>query len=242
MTHRQKGFTLVELLLAVTLLGLLLAMAYGGLRAASRASTSGQEVLAESSRLRVTHQFLRKQLNLMLPLTFVGVESGGREPVRFEGNADYVMFVGPMPGYLARGGPQVQQLALVEGDGGLELHFAHAPFDGFEPEFLYDREPVVLLTGLQGGEFSFLQADPEADPEEGALSASWVGTWEEPAVMPEAVRIDLVFEDDARVHWPPLVASVRLDPSAVIPGAGGETYSEKIQEMIRSTRDQENRN
>ncbi len=44
------------------------------------------------------------------------------------------------------------------------------------------------------------------------------------------------FEDDARVHWPPLVASSRLDPSAIVPGAGGDTYAEKIQEMIRNSR------
>ncbi len=233
---RHAGFTLVELLLAVTLLGLLLAMAYGGLRAASRASTSGQAVLEESSRLRITHQFLRKQLNLMLPLTFASVDGSDGQPVRFEGTADRVVFVGPMPGYLARGGPRVQQLALVEGDEGLELHFTHAPFDDFEPEYLYDSEPVVLFTGLRGGEFSFLQADPTVEPDEEALSATWVGAWGEPTVMPEAVRIDLAFEDDARVHWPPLVASSRLDATAIVPGAGGETYAEKIQEMIRNSR------
>ena len=36
----QTGFTLVELLLAVTLMSILLGLAYGGLRAATRASNS----------------------------------------------------------------------------------------------------------------------------------------------------------------------------------------------------------
>jgi hypothetical protein len=45
------------------------------------------------------------------------------------------------------------------------------------------------------------------------------------------------FSDAAPVHWPPLVASVRLDPSAVVPGSGsGDTYAERIQEMIRNSR------
>ena len=231
MTRRQAGFTLVELLLAVTLMGLLLALAYGGLRAASRASQSGQEVLADSSRLRVTHQFIRKQVNLMLPLSFVGQSGEIGELVRFEGDADRITYVGPMPGYLARGGPQVQQLAFVDGPDGLELQFSHAPLIGFEPEALLDREPVVLLTELQDGGFEFLLEDQEAE------SLEWISVWEEPALMPRAVRLDVQFAETASVHWPPMVASVRLDPSAVVPGSGsGDTYAERIQEMIRNSR------
>ncbi|MEE4173248.1 MAG: prepilin-type N-terminal cleavage/methylation domain-containing protein [Xanthomonadales bacterium] len=235
-TRRQAGFTLVELLLAVTLMGLLLALAYGGLRAASRASESGQAVLAESSRLRVTHQFVRKQMNLMLPLSFLGQTGEEGELVRFEGDADRITFVGPMPGYLARGGPQVQQLAFVDGPEGLELQFTHAPLIGYEPEALLERDPVVLFTDLQGGEFSFLFEDLEAE------SIEWVSVWEDPAAMPKAVRLDVQFPVDSPVHWPPMVASVRLDPSAVVPGSGsGDTYAERIQEMIRNSRGGDNR-
>ena len=236
MTRRQAGFTLVELLLAVTLMGLLLALAYGGLRAASRASQSGQEVLAESSRLRVTHQFVRKQMNLMLPLSFVGLTGEEEELVRFDGDADRILFGGPMPGYLARGGPQVQQLAFVDGPDGLELQFSHAPLLGFEPEALLERDPVVLFTDLQGGEFAFLLEDQEAE------SLEWVSLWEDASLMPKAVRLDLQFPEDAPVSWPPLVASVRLDPSAVVPGSGSsETYAERIQEMIRRSRPEDQR-
>jgi general secretion pathway protein J len=236
MTRRQAGFTLVELLLAVTLMSLLLALAYGGLRAASRASQSGQEVLAESSRLRVTHQFIRKQMNLMLPLSFVGQDGEVGELVRFEGDAGRIIYVGPMPGYLARGGPQVQQLAFVDGPDGLELQFSHAPLLGFEPEALLDRDPVVLLGELQDGGFEFLWEDEEGE------SLEWVSVWEEPGLMPRAVRLDVRFGDSAAVHWPPLVASVRLDPSSVVPGSGSsDTYAERIQEMIRSSRSEDRR-
>lgn len=234
MNRRQAGFTLVELLLAVTLMGLLLALAYGGLSAASRASQSGQEVLADSSRLRVTHQFIRKQMNLMLPLSFVGEGSEGGDAedlVRFEGSTGRITYVGPMPGYLARGGPQVQQLAFVDGPDGLELQFSHAPLLGYEPDALLDREPVVLLSELQDGGFEFLLEDEEAE------SREWVSVWDEPALMPKAVRLDVQFGEDTLVQWPSLVASVRLDPSAVVPGSGsGDTYADRIQEMIRNSR------
>ena len=228
MRRSQTGFTLVELLLAVTLMATLLALAYGGLRAASRASESGQQMLSESSRLRITHQFIRKPLNLMLPLAFETDDNERGVRYTFEGGPERIIFVGPMPGYLARGGPQVQVLEFVAGDGGLQLQFAHAPLQGFERDLLLDVEPVVLLEGLQSGSFEFLELDEEEQ------TATWSADWPDPGILPKSVRMDLAFAEDATVHWPSLTASTRLDPSAVIPGAGGnDTYAEKIRDMIR---------
>lgn len=231
MNRRQAGFTLVELLLAVTLMSLLLALAYGGLRAASRASESGQEVLSESSRLRITHQFVRKQLNLMLPLAFEDSETEPPVRVSFEGDASRVLFVGPMPGYLARGGPQVQLMEFVDGAQGLQLQFSHAPLLGFERAMLLERDPVVLLEGIAGGGFSFLTYDEEG------LPMDWVESWEEQPQPPTVVRLDLEFAEDSAVDWPPLISAAKLDPSTVVPGAGGgENYAERIQEMIQGQR------
>ncbi len=93
------------------------------------------------------------------------------------------------------------------------------------------RDPVVLLTELQDGGFEFLLEDQEEQSQE------WVSVWEDPGIMPRAVRLDVRFAEASTVHWPPLVASVRLDPSAVVPGSGsGDTYAERIQEMIRNSR------
>lgn len=235
--RRQGGFTLVELLLAVTLLGLLLALAYGGLRATSRASVSGQEVLEESSRLRITHQFVRKQLNLMMPLAFESLEGedGARERSTFEGSADRIMFVGPMPGYLARGGPQVQVFQLTEGVNGLELLFSHAPLQDFRREFLDEAEPVVLLQGVMAAGFEFLELDEQEQP------AGWVMDWAEPDQLPTAVRLNLAFAEGAPVQWPELVATARLDPSSIVPAAGDDNvYAQKIKEMIRRQSSQGN--
>jgi general secretion pathway protein J len=239
MKPRQSGFTLVELLLAITLMGLLLALAYGGLRAAWKASESGQAMLEQSGKLRITHQFIRKQLNLMLPLSFATGEDANQQRIVFEGNPGQVTFVGPMPGYLARGGPQVQILRFIDGREGLELQFLHAPLQDFQPESLDDVEPVVLLEGLDGGAFEFLELDEQG------LPVGWVTDWATPAMLPAAVHLDLQFPEDYTVHWPELVASARLDAMAV-GGYGGSsgtaTYSQRIQDMIRRSGDDKDRN
>src|SRR6056300_449442 len=94
---RSTGFTLVELLLALTLMSMLLALAYGGLRAATRATDRGQTVLEDSSRIRMAHQFVHRQLNQAVPLAFAQEEDSTERTV-FEGAAERIRFVAPMPG------------------------------------------------------------------------------------------------------------------------------------------------
>jgi general secretion pathway protein J len=227
--RRQGGFTLVELLLAVTLMSVLLALAYGGLRAATRSSDRGQQLLEETSRLRITHQFVRRQLNLMLPLAWNADSADPRERVVFEGGPEFVQFVAPMPGYLGNGGPQVQLLQLVDGEGGRALVFSHALLQDFEPERLLDRDPVILLEGVREARFEFLEIDEEG------LPAGWVTDWQDLALLPKAVRLQLEFAEsgDSRVFWPDLVASARLDALSLGSTERDGNYSRAINDLIR---------
>ena len=233
------GFTLVELLLALTLMSMLLALAYGGLRAATRATDRGQTILEDSSRIRMAHQFVHRQLNQVLPLAFEQSEDGDERTV-FMGTPDRIRFVAPMPGYLGFGGPQVQELAIMRGDDHLELVLSHALLQGFEESLLYERLPILLLEHIESASFSFLGLD-----EEGEL-AGWTSTWETPGVLPESIALDIEFTDEVYIQWPMLTASVRIDPSALanlapdqIIGSEPRDYGGAIQDMINRRRNKQ---
>ena len=233
---RALGFTLVEMLLAMTLMSMLMVLAYGGLRASTRATERGQVILEESSRIRMAHQFVRKQLNQMIPLVFMESEDQEQRTV-FEGSADKIRFVAPMPGYLGFGGPQVQELTFQHGEEGLVLVISHALLQGFEEEKLYERDPIVLLDRIDQAEFQFLGLD-----EEGELSA-WSNVWEDPEKLPLAVSLDIEFNEEVYVRWPLLTASVRVDAQALSELAGeqgvGPSYSTSIQKMIQTRKQQQ---
>jgi len=229
-SRAQAGFTLVEMLLAVTLMSLLMGLAYGGFRAATRASASGQDLLEQTGKLRITHQFIRRQLNQMLPLAFQVEVDDQEDRVVFLGDSRRIQYVAPMPGYLGTGGPQVQVMEAVNGAQGVDLQFSHALLQDFLPERLYDRDPVVLLRDLEFAEFQFLGRD-----ETGAVTG-WTTSWDEPTVLPVAVRLEVEFGEGSRVTWPLLATGIKVDEAAVRQTTDTRDYSDTIRDLIRTRR------
>ncbi|MGY6588979.1 MAG: prepilin-type N-terminal cleavage/methylation domain-containing protein [Wenzhouxiangella sp.] len=201
---RESAFTLVEVMLAISLVGIIMALAYGGFQASVRATTSGEALIEETNQLRVTHQFVRRQLSLAQSLIIEESEEDEFQ-VRFEGERDRVRFVAPMPGYLSFGGPYVQQLSIERGREGYELVFYFAMLNGYEPGEIEASEGIVLLENLRGGQFLFLGQDEEE------MDTFWDEFWEETDRLPLAVILDL---DLGRVNglvWPELFAPVMID-------------------------------
>ncbi len=232
--NRSRGFTLVEILLALSLMGMLLALAYGGLRASTRATDKGQAVLEYSGRIRMAHQFVRKQINQMVPLAFADEQT--LERTVFMGEPRSIRFVAPMPGYLGFGGPQVQELSIVSGDDGEELVLSHALLQGFEEQMLYERDPILLMGNIEFAEFAFLGRD-----ENGEL-LPWVDRWDQPGVLPESISLDIEFTEDIYIRWPLLTATVRIDATALqnLVGANPDepSYNRAIRDLIDKRKSQ----
>lgn len=70
-----RGFTLIEVMLAILLLAVLLAAAFGGIRSAVKGMHSGEDLMDRTNRLRVAQEFIRHQVSRILPLPF-GQERG----------------------------------------------------------------------------------------------------------------------------------------------------------------------
>ena len=229
-SQRVTGFTLVELLLAITLMSILLGLTYTGLRAAARSSERGEIMLAAGGEMRASHQFVRRQINQMLPLSFAVTDDINAVRIVFVGDANHIQYVAPMPGYLGSGGPQVQLLELASDNEGNVLQFSHALLQGYEEGHLFERDPVILLENVESAGFEFLGQD-----EDGEVTG-WVPSWDKPDILPVAVRLNLAFSDETQMLWPDLVAGVRLDESAVKGGGGrvrNNTYQQRIQDLIK---------
>lgn len=210
MKPRAAGFTLLEMLVAIMLAAILLGLSYSGLRAGIKSSTAGEQAINETNRLRVAQEFLRRVVARALPLTYEQSDRGDRKV--FEGEAELLKFVAPMPGYLGRGGAYVQQVEIASGPNGQELLFSHRLLNGFDPDEAMaddDNPAVVLIDGLENAKFEFKGFD-----EQGKIDKQWQGEWEKSFQTPQMVRLKARFKKTGPLTFPDLVITLAIDPSA----------------------------
>ena len=198
------GFTLLEILAALVLLALLLVGVYSGIATASRSVRSGTAAIERVDQMRSAQQFLRRELAQSVAEP-IGHTDGG-ESVYFQGSAREMRYVAPLPGYLGKLGPQLQQLQLVDdGHGGqqLELRLALLPPDGQPARPL--GEPQVLFDHIRQGSFSYRGVDPQGRP------VAWSPRWTDGRVLPLLVRIEV--QPQGRANWPRLEVPLRVNPA-----------------------------
>ncbi len=202
-----RGFTLLEVLLAMFLLGMLVAMAYAGLSAGIRATDSGYKAIDRTNKVRLTQEFLRRQVSRSLPVIYESDPIEGTAFL-FEGGPDVMRFVSTMPGYLSHGGGYVQTVRVQNERDGLALVFEHELLNGYGEEGVNRAEPadpVRLLDGIASARFEFARVDLELN------EVQWVETWDEPHIPPLLVRIAIEMKPDSGVTWPEMVIPMMID-------------------------------
>ena len=212
MNRAAQGFTLLEVLLAIILLGLLIAGAYGGIHASAIAMRAGEAAIDRTDRLRTAQEFLRRQLSHIMPLQFARDDSTGAIHV-FDGNARTLRFVAPMPGYLSRGGPYVQTLELAPGKGGLQLQFRDVMLNGYDAARSRNdsANTVVLLDRIADGRFEYRSLDADGN------LTDWSSDWQDPEITPLMIRIELTMQPGVQMPWPTLDVPLLLNAGAIRP-------------------------
>lgn len=209
---RARGFSLLEVLVATTLLAAGMALAFAALSNTTRATAAAEAEAARSERLRAVQGFLRRQLEaaMVLPMELPEPDEAPRV---FEASATEIRLVAPMPGYLSRGGPHVQTFRLARGPGGMRLEFEHQLL-GPDGPIESERPPEVLLDGIAEASFAVRGMDELGEP------GPWTADWQGSDQVPRLVRLQLRFAEP-RARWPDFVAAPRLGQSpaaALVPG------------------------
>lgn len=201
---RQAGFTLLEVLASLVLLALLLVGVYSGIRTATHSVRSGTAAIERMDQVRSAQQFLRRELAQSLTQPIDRTDHG--EPVYFVGMPREMRYVAPLPGYLGKLGPQLQQLRLIDDGHGsqrLELSLALLPTDGQPPQPLGD--PQVLLDHIKDGSFSYRGVDQKG------AAVAWSSSWADGRLLPQLVRVEL--QVNGTVAWPQLDVPLRVTPT-----------------------------
>ena len=194
---RQTGFTLLELVVAITLMGLVLVLLYGGLRLGLNSWDSGEARAETTNRLRLVEEFLRRQL--AQSMTVYRTNDQQEKVVVFVGQANGIEFVAPMLAQLGQGG--LYRVRIEVADGRLWVRWR--PYLPGDPNAGEERE-TVLLDGVSALEWAYF--GPERDDDR---QPRWRSDWTSSERRPVLVRLNLTVREEP---WPDLVVALTEGP------------------------------
>lgn len=216
----QAGFTLLELLVAMTVLGVLTGLLASGLGFGARVWERERGQLDTSAEMQLVQDVLRRLLAQAMPLSAPpgdGSNGGNQEP-SFVGRRNAIEFLGPPPAQSLTGGIYTYRLASEPSTGGtrLVLEWRIRPpqpsrtrprvtnAEPAEQDKLQAPHEVVLLDHLGDAEFSFY------GPTEDGGKAAWRNDWQNSTTPPQLVRVHVAFHQNDGRRWPELLVEPRI--------------------------------
>jgi general secretion pathway protein J len=203
----QRGFTLLELMISLTLLGMILVLLFGGLRLSVRSWDSVQKQVDTLNSVRSVESFLRREMERIYPYRW---KAGLPQRFAFVGERHKLHFVAPLPSRIGVGGLYAIALELEQTGNGRRLTWKHAPIDPTMQDF--SRLESVKEMQLVGVELNAVDDiwlsyfGRETD----AAAPRWVERWDSVVTMPMLIRIQVRFADGS--EWPDFIVAPTLTP------------------------------
>lgn len=198
--RRSQGFTLLELLIGMTLVGFILSLLFAGLNLGTRSWEAGEQRMVTSSRQAVVVDFIRRAIEQTYPLRW---RVGEEDRLAFAGEAESLRFVGTVAMHDGASGNHLIALDLVDAETGRDLVMRWQLPDpgapGFEP--IEQAEPKVLIKAVKEMTLAYFGAQSETE------DPAWHDQWLDQKTPPELIRLQLTMENGET--WPDIVAAPR---------------------------------
>lgn len=174
----ETGFTLLELVISITIIGIIVLIIAGATRLGFRSVDAGEKKIESLERMRSSLWLIDSQIQSEIPLTF---DEGGSRKFYFKGGRDLLQFA---TNYSLTGGERGYVLAA----------YRVVPGDRGKPVLYLTESGIGMTTGTETRlldvfdeiSFEYFYKDPTTE------QGSWVQQWTEETAMPEKIRVHFV--------------------------------------------------
>lgn len=193
--RRRDGFTLLELLLAISLLSLISASIMGGIHLGRRSweASRGSEALDEvEAAVRVLAGLLGKSF---LAAPDAAAQSGQEASPVFLGSLDGCRFIALSDGGAQWGGLIVTEIGVDDGPRGKALAVWTKPYRPQEGLSI-TREAMkktILAEDMESIQLSYYGPEEKGQASVTAQSATWSGKWRSASTLPLLVSVKVGF-------------------------------------------------
>lgn len=201
---KRAGFTLLELLIGLALLGLILTLLFSGFRLASRTWDTAETRLERSMNEQMARALVRRLLTQMQPVLWT---KSPNRAIAFLGEPERLVAIAPLGGALGGGLHTVEFSVASDGTAGLasvRLLFRHLAIAHDAEHFGADIAQAkvhVILDGLVAVRFAYFGAEQSGAP------PRWHEVWTNPEELPHLVRLSLKSAD---AGWSDLIITPML--------------------------------
>ncbi|MFN3396055.1 MAG: type II secretion system protein J [Thermodesulfovibrionales bacterium] len=204
----MKGFTLLELLISITMIGLIALIVTGAVRLGSRSVDGGERRIESIERLKNSLEIIESQIMSEIPLSY---DEDGNKRYYFQGDKGAVQFATTYSIWGNQKGYVLTSLRVETDSNGKKLLKAkESPLIGG------NEAEAVLFEGFDDIYLEYFYKDPTE--EEGR----WVDEWKEEQDMPEKIKIGLIKE--------------RRDFSLILPIPSRDKQSQSSQTTFKGER------
>ena len=201
---KDDGFTLLELLISILLIGIIILIVGGAMRLGARSIESGEKRIEVLERIRSSFNIIDAQLQSSLPLTYEDTEG---YKYYFRGEREFMQFATNYSIWGGEKGYVVAAYTIKAGDNGKEILYASENVIGME-----GTRETKLFDNFERMYFEYFYKGPT--DEEG----KWVDRWGDETMIPQKVRIHFI--EGARDLS--LIIPLRVKGSSFGPAAPGE--------------------
>jgi general secretion pathway protein J len=201
-----QGFTLIEVLIALTLLSLMVVLLFSSMRICADSWEKGENRIAEVDEIAVVYNFFQRHLSSSRPLW--NDFDGDEKVFSFQGKPESLQFVSAFPASVGKPGPQLFSIFLQQEDRDPVIKVALTPFFPAAEDQESTKEEVTLVSHVS--EFSFEYFGSEDGFSEGV----WQNEWLDKQTQPKLVKIHIGLKNG--MYWPDMIIELKVANDATI--------------------------